>query len=67
VQLYRYFVSQYSQFSAIILCVASQQVFIVAVVYFIIDSVRKLLDTPLYSWDPNHIPSRYNSVASPPR
>jgi hypothetical protein len=42
VQLYRYFVS----FAAITLCVASQQVFIV--VYFIIDSVWKLLDTPLY-------------------
>jgi hypothetical protein len=32
-------------FAAITLCVASQQVFIV-VVYFVIDSVRKLLDTP---------------------
>jgi hypothetical protein len=31
-------------FAAIILCVASQRVFIV--VYFVIDSVRKLLDTP---------------------
>jgi hypothetical protein len=30
-------------FVAVILCVASQRVFIV--VYFIIDSVRKLLDT----------------------
>jgi hypothetical protein len=36
-QLYRYFVSQSSQFSAITLCVASQQVFII--VYFVIDSV----------------------------
>jgi hypothetical protein len=34
-------------FTAIILCVASQRVFIV-VVYFVIDSVRKLLDTPSY-------------------
>jgi hypothetical protein len=34
-------------FVAIILCVASQRVFIV-VVYFVIDSVRKLLDTPSY-------------------
>jgi hypothetical protein len=33
-------------FAAITLCVASQQVFIV--VYFFIDSVRKLLDTPAY-------------------
>jgi hypothetical protein len=32
-------------FAVIILCVASQRVFIVAVVYFVIDSVRKLLDT----------------------
>jgi hypothetical protein len=32
-------------YTAITLCVASQRVFIV---YFIIDSVRKLLDTPLY-------------------
>jgi hypothetical protein len=42
VQLYRYFVS----FAAITLCVASQRVFIVVSVYFVIDSVRKLLDTP---------------------
>jgi hypothetical protein len=52
VQLYRYFVS----FTAITLCVASQRVFVVVVVvvvvavvvvvYFVIDSVRKLLDTP---------------------
>jgi hypothetical protein len=34
-------------FAAITLCVASQQVFIV-VVYFVIDSVRKLLDIPSY-------------------
>jgi hypothetical protein len=34
-------------FAAITLCVASQRVFI-AVVYFVIDSVRKLLDTPSY-------------------
>jgi hypothetical protein len=34
-------------FAAITLCVASQRVFIV--VYFVIDSVRKLLDTPSYS------------------
>jgi len=33
-------------FTAIILCVASQRVFIVVSVYFVIDSVRKLLDTP---------------------
>jgi hypothetical protein len=34
-------------FAAITLCVASQRVFIVVVV-FVIDSVRKLLDTPSY-------------------
>jgi hypothetical protein len=34
-------------FATITLCVASQWVFIV--VYFIIDSARKLLDTPSYS------------------
>jgi hypothetical protein len=37
------------KFAAITLCVPSQRVFIVAVVYFVIDSVRKLLDTPSYS------------------
>jgi hypothetical protein len=35
-------------FATITLCVASQLVFTV-VVYFVIDSVRKLLDTPSYS------------------
>jgi hypothetical protein len=34
-------------FAAITLCVASQRVFVV--VYFVIDSVRKLLDTPSYT------------------
>jgi hypothetical protein len=33
-------------FAAINLCVVSQLVFIVIVVYFVIESVRKLLDTP---------------------
>jgi hypothetical protein len=42
-------------FAAITLCVASQRVFIVVVVvvYFVIDSARKLLNTPSYvrkSW-----------------
>jgi hypothetical protein len=37
-------------FAAITLYVASQRVFVV-LVYFIIDSVRKLLDTPLYMID----------------
>jgi hypothetical protein len=35
-------------FAAITLCVASQRVFVV-VVYFVIDSVRKLLNTPSYA------------------
>jgi hypothetical protein len=35
-------------FAAITLCAASQRVFIVVSVYFVIDSVRKLLDTPSY-------------------
>jgi hypothetical protein len=34
-------------FAAITLCVASQRGFIV--VHFVIDSVRKLLDTPSYN------------------
>jgi hypothetical protein len=33
-------------FAAITLCVASQRVLIIVVVYFVIDSVRKLLVTP---------------------
>jgi hypothetical protein len=42
-------------FATITLCVASQQVFVVvavavaAAIYFIIDSVQKLLDTPSYT------------------
>jgi hypothetical protein len=36
-------------FAAITLCVASQRVFIIVSVYFVIDSVRKLLDTLYYS------------------
>jgi hypothetical protein len=37
-------------FATITLCVASQRVFIVDIVdvYFVIDSVRKFLDTPSY-------------------
>jgi hypothetical protein len=35
-------------FAAITLCVGSQRVFIIVVIYFVIDSVRKLLDTPSY-------------------
>jgi hypothetical protein len=38
-------------FAAVTLCVASQRVFIVVVVvvYFVILSIRKLLDTPSYT------------------
>jgi hypothetical protein len=43
-------------FVPITLCVASQRVFIVVSVYFVIDSVRKLLGTPSY------VQSRDNSV-----
>jgi hypothetical protein len=46
VQLYHYFVSQSSGFCCITLCVASW-VFVV-VIYFVTDSVWKLLDTPSY-------------------
>jgi hypothetical protein len=40
-------------FAAITLCVAPQRVFVVVVVavYFVIDSVRRLLDTPSYTGD----------------
>jgi hypothetical protein len=37
-------------FAAITLCIASKRVFIVVSVYFVIDSVRKLLDTPSYTF-----------------
>jgi hypothetical protein len=36
-------------FSTITLCIASQRVFIVVSVYFVIDSVRKLVVTPSYN------------------
>jgi hypothetical protein len=48
VYCYCYFVSQSSEFAAITLCVASQRVILKVSVYFFIDSVRKLLDTPSY-------------------
>jgi len=35
-------------FAAITICVASQRKYTVLVVQFVIDSVRKLLDTPSY-------------------
>jgi hypothetical protein len=37
-------------FVAITLCVDAQRVFIVVSTYFVIDTVRKLLDTPSYFW-----------------
>jgi hypothetical protein len=37
-------------FATLTLYVASQRVFIFVSIYFLIDSVRKLLDTPLYLW-----------------
>jgi hypothetical protein len=40
-------------FAAITLCVASQRVF---VVYFVIHSVRNLLDTPSYETRTAHVP-----------
>jgi hypothetical protein len=55
-------------FAATALCVASHQVFIVVSVYFIIDSVRKLLDTPSYNipayvWRESGKKHEYKSVA----
>jgi hypothetical protein len=44
-------------FAAITLCVASQQVFIVIVVYFVIESVRKFLD--ILSYLPERHPRWY--------
>jgi hypothetical protein len=35
-------------FAAVTLCIAPQRVFIVVSLYFVIDSVRKLLDKPSY-------------------
>jgi len=34
-------------YAAVTLCVSSQRVIIIIVVYFVIDSVRNLFDTPL--------------------
>jgi hypothetical protein len=39
-------------FATMTLCVTSQRVFIFVSIYFIIDSVRKLLDTPSYILSP---------------
>jgi hypothetical protein len=60
-------------FAAITLCVASQRVFVV-VVYFVIDSVRKLVDTPsclvnspfiitlIFRWLENNLAIWYKNV-----
>jgi hypothetical protein len=44
-------------FAATTNCVASQRVFIVVSVYFVIDSVRKLLGTPLYDGSISRVPN----------
>jgi len=43
-------------FIAITICIASQRVTPNVRVHFVIDSVRKLLDTPSYAWKTNKIP-----------
>jgi hypothetical protein len=49
------------RFAAIILCAASQRLFIIVfVVYFVIDSVRKLLDTPSYCSYPINLTRLWN-------
>jgi hypothetical protein len=56
-------------FAIITLYVASEQVFIVASVYFVIDSVRQLLDTPSYMYwklsDTDLTVTTWQSVSSP--
>jgi hypothetical protein len=49
-------------FAAINLCIASQRVFIVVSMSFVIDSVRKLLDTPSY-WGENRSTIKRNTGA----
>jgi hypothetical protein len=41
-------------FAAITFCIASRVFIIVVVVYFVIDSVQKLLDTPSYNPDKSY-------------
>jgi len=65
VKFCRYFLSQCSEFAVIILCVASQRVFIVVGVYFLIDSVRKLLDTSSYFAIPFRVEIQSSSSAIP--
>jgi len=51
-------VSQSSEFATLILCVASQRVVPKVSLYFVIDSVRKLLDAPSYIRCPLYILGR---------
>jgi len=53
-------------FAAMTLYVASQRVFIV-VVYFVIDSVRKLLDTPSYAYPVKIVTRKHSVILSFPR
>jgi uncharacterized membrane protein len=46
--------------SALTLCIASQRVFVVVVVYFVIDSVRKFLDTLSYTHTHTHTHTHTN-------
>jgi len=41
-------------FAVTTLCFASQRAFIIVVVYFAIDSVRKILNTPSYTSTPHY-------------
>jgi hypothetical protein len=52
-------------FAAITLCVASERVFIVVSVYFLIDSVRKLLVTPSYIFETGRNRKWVNSATYP--
>jgi hypothetical protein len=57
------------RFAVITPCVASQRVFIITVVNFVIDSVRKLLDTPPIpggGWDFFSSPLLPERFRSPP-
>jgi hypothetical protein len=48
-------------FAAVTLCVTSQRVFVVVSVYFVIDSVRKLLDSSSYYFDMGPFVARHTS------
>jgi hypothetical protein len=52
-------------FAAITICVASQPVFIVVLICFVIDSVRKILDTSSYEFhNRTHFSSQLNLFLS---